>query len=514
MKPKRFIAAILSILVITSSAKPADMPVDDTVMGFLLCTVIGPAGPSDAPTHDSKPIFLVIVLDTSPTSAANWKQLKVLACQAVDYLQPAEKVAVLSAQPGKPSLHITCAIESPAISSRQNLRSCIADIGQAFFLFRSDVSRALAVAFNQLKEQSEKYACCLLVLSDGNLSDNQIHEIRRLAAAYKACNWPICFTATRDGNRNLFVAASQSELELAIIYEANLAQWLEKVRHSATLKSRGQYQPSTPTKLTEAKPVESPQPPSIDQKPQAKAAEEPLSLPQTAKPGLSQVKSPRDIVEAMGEPNATRPSYLLPVYPVPQEKLSLPEHIEFEPPTKPQLPARPEGKPKSSSIFKNKWISAVAIAGTTSGLILTVILLTLLVHGRNTPPELEIGDQAIDEKQQYHLTALSQEQHCDLGEEQTINTLFFGVDAGSAIPIVDNQVESQHFKIYRSRGRFRIKNLAHEPILVNGTPLNKGQKQDLLLPATIQLSKNTKITLIREIPEENQVSTDIEGEPL
>ncbi len=514
MKTKRFIAVIFSILVIISSAKPADMPVDATIMGFSLCTLVSPADPSDTPTHDSKPIFLVIVLDTSPTSAANWKQIKVSACRAVDYLQPAEKVAVLSAKPaGKPSLHISCVIESPDISSRQNLRSCIADIGQAFFLFRSDVSKAVAVAFNQLKEQSEKYACCLLVLSDGNLPDNQIDEIRRLAAAYKACNWPICFSTTKDANRNLFVAASQDELEVALIYEANLAQWFEKVRHSATLKSRGQYQPSTSTKLTEAKPVESLQQPSIDQKPQTKAAEEPLSLPQAAKPSLSQVKSPGDIAEALGKPNATWPSYLLPVYPVPQEKLSLPEHLEFKPPTKPGTPARPEGKPKSPSIFKNRWISAVAIAGTTSCLILIVILLTLLVHGRNTPPELEKGDQNVDEKQ-YRLIALSQEQRYDLGEEQTINTLFFGVDAGSAIPITDNQVESQHFKIYRSRGRFRIKNLAQEPILVNGTPLNKGEKQDLLLPATIQLSKNTKIALNREIPEENQMSTDIEGEPL
>lgn len=245
MKTRRLITAILSTLVITSSARPNDILVHDTVMSFSLCNLIGPADPSDTPMHDSKPIFLVIVLDTSPTSAANWKQIKLLACRAIDYLQPAEKVAVLSARPaGKPSMHISCVIESPYISSRQNLSSCIADIGQAFFLFKADVAKAVEVAFNQLKEQSEKYACCLLVLSDGNLPDNQIDEIRRLAAAYKACNWPIYFTVTRDANRCLFVAGSQNELEVGLIYEANLAQWFEKVRHSATLKSTGQYQPS------------------------------------------------------------------------------------------------------------------------------------------------------------------------------------------------------------------------------------------------------------------------------
>jgi len=105
--------------------------------------------------------------------------------------------------------------------------------------------------------------------------------------------------------------------------------------------------------------------------------------------GVSQVKGPRDIVEAMGEPNATRASYLLPVYPVPQDKLSLPEQLEFKPPMKPAAPARSEGKPKSPSIFKNKWVPALAVAGTTSGLILLVALLAILAHGRSASLELE-----------------------------------------------------------------------------------------------------------------------------
>jgi hypothetical protein len=109
------------------------------------------------------------------------------------------------------------------------------------------------------------------------------------------------------------------------------------------------------------------------------------------------------------------------------------------------------------------------------------------------------------------LIALSNGERFDLGEGQSINNLIIGTNPGSPVPIVDDEVEDEHFKISNRRGRFKIKNLSTKVLMVNGITLVKGQKHELLIPATIEVTKNVKISLFREFPEIEQKNQEIEG---
>jgi hypothetical protein len=146
------------------------------VLNMLLTAFVlqsfAPIAQGATPDSTTQHLFLSIVVDSSPTSAEPWQQLKLSACQAVDSLRQDDRVEILRARDGEPALHSDSIIQSPSISGRQNLRQCVRDIRQLFFLSKADVAKAVATAFEHLGRHSNEYRCAVLVVSLGNLTDD------------------------------------------------------------------------------------------------------------------------------------------------------------------------------------------------------------------------------------------------------------------------------------------------------------------------------------------------------
>jgi hypothetical protein len=461
------------------------------------------------PASDTGEIFLVTVVDTSPTSGSYWRRIKELARQAMDCLQPGDRLQLLSARPGQPVLHLNTVIDSPNAAADKALHGCLTNIHQAFFLSKADVTRAVEMAFDELNKHSQDYLCCLIVLSDGKLSDNQIKQVRRLATAYRSRKWPFLFTAGKGANRHLFIAGSEDELDVAIIGDVNLPQWLAQVRTFAA--KLAEEKAERPAKSARIQPSESANEASGKQPPETEPPEKP-PLPSGKTTGLPHIKEPNDIPGARSDADNSRPGWYIPAYPMRRDKQPHPPvgADDLQQPKEPKIPDKPKTKAKSLfPVLKNRWPLAV----TTGGILAGAVLLLLVMSLRKPTADSEGLDQESElvTDEEARLIALSNGERFDLGEGQSINNLIIGTNPGSPVPIVDDEVEDEHFKISNRRGRFKIKNLSTKVLMVNGITLVKGQKHELLIPATIEVTKNVKISLFREFPEIEQKNQEIEG---
>ncbi|MHC4545076.1 MAG: hypothetical protein ACYTDW_11880 [Planctomycetota bacterium] len=393
-----------------------------------------------------------------------------------------------------PVLHISSLIESPTLPARKNFYKCIDDMQQAFFLFKADVTKTIETAFNDLSKQSKKYRCCLLVLSDGKLADNQIRQIRRLATAYSARKWPFCFTATKQANRHLFVAGSQGEFHVALTHQANLPQWLEKIRTAIIgHHTEGEIRRSVKSTRTEK-------------------VEKPLLLDTISAKPLQ--KDTDDLTDTYDDTNTPRLPYILPVYPVPEHKWTPPSPNDIAALVKPKAPVKPKNRAKGMLlVLRRNWPLALTIGGVVLGAIILLPLVGLL-RARSSSKLAPLLDQDNDTsvENHYRLMAYSNDKTYDLGEEASISSLIIGKDPGSPIPITNEDVDGQLFKIFKQSRKLKIKNIGGQPLMVNGISLKRGQKQDLFLPATIELTKNLKIDLYHDLIETEGQDLEFEGE--
>jgi len=135
------------------------------------------------------------------------------------------------------------------------------------------------------------------------------------------------------------------------------------------------------------------------------------------------------------------------------------------------------------------------VGAVTLTLVVLVVLATKLGgSGEDLPALDESGEFTTPHK----LMCAAGDQEYDLGEEEHIHTLVIGTGVTSAVPLMDDQeLEDEHVKITRRRHGYRIKNRAEQPIVVDGTAVKKNGKLELMLPATIELTPQTRITLSR-----------------
>ncbi|MBC8481891.1 MAG: hypothetical protein H8D47_04420, partial [Planctomycetes bacterium] len=96
----------------------------------------------------------------------------------------------------------------------------------------------------------------------------------------------------------------------------------------------------------------------------------------------------------------------------------------------------------------------------------------------------------------------------DFGPENTITNSIIGTSYASIIPLNDSSIEEEHIRLFRKLGKLHIKNLASVPITVNNLSLNSGSKEQLLLPARIQLSDTVRIGLFEIELENNTISQE------
>lgn len=457
--------------------------VSKTLLLVLVLQPFASAVAAGTPDGTAQPLFLTIVIDSSPTSEQTWQQLKSSACQAVDSLVQDDRILILRARDGEPSLHSDSLIQSPDIAGRQNLRQCIRDVRQVFFLSKSDVAKAVATAFEHLGKHATEYRRGVLVFSTGNLANDQVRQIRRLAAAYRVRGWSLALLVEQGARRELFVAASQGEFDVMFLDKVNIAQWLEKARDQPPVEAQKPPEPLYPGPPD--------QPEDIGPKPG------PLPIPDG--PGQS---------GTVGEPNSGKTAYVRPPIPIPPDVPPFPTPPDPKPPS--PTPAPPKAKKPSWlwSVVKNEYAPAVVVGGTIIGLIVLVVLAARSRRGGEGLPDIdEYGTVGTPQK----LMCSAGDQQYDLGEEANIDTLVIGKGPASAVVLPDDEeLEDEHVKIIRRRRSWQIKNLARQPIVVDGTTVKKSHKLDLFLPATIELTQQSRITLSREpvlAPEQEMQTT-------
>jgi len=433
------------------------------------------AGAVDVTETAPQKISLALVFDSSPAPGGTWRQMKAVACDTVDHLQEGDRILVLRARDGDPVLHTDAMVRPSPSPGRKNLHACIHSIRQGFFLSKADAAKAIAAAFDDLSKQPGGYRRCLLVVSAGNLSSYQMRQIRRLAAAYRFHGWPVGFVVGKDASRDLFLAASQGEFDVMFLNDGDLPAWLDGIRRPQAKPERPAPDVRDPQAETEsAKPAEPPQ----AEKEEKLDEPRPASSDPEARSGSED--TPPDRIGDKGDPN----------------RLHLPPDVPEPEPNPPEsVPATPRKRSWLRALVAHEYAPAVGAGVVTVGLIVLVVLATRSSgRGGDLPALDESGEFATPHK----LMCTAGEQEYDLGEEEHIHTLVIGNGVISAVPLMDDEeLEDEHVKIIRRRHGWQIKNLAEQPIVVDGSALKKNGKLDLLLPATVELTKNSRITLSR-----------------
>ena len=272
------------------------------LMCLILLSLTAQAETNKNSGENDERIFLAIIIDTSPTSPSTWKQIRMLAREAVSALQPGDRLQIWRARAGQPRLQINSIIESWDIGDRASIYECIKGIKQTF-LFKADVAKAVAAATPHLNRYYDNYKCCLLVLSDGKLSDGQINQIRRFADICRTQNITLRFTATKQGNRHLFIAGSQYEFEVAMLDNIYTDVWLAVVRDY-----RG-------TETTDESETIEPLPPVSTESSMSSESEEPASPlgPTTEDEEDEETDSVHDVPEMDAEPLTQHPNQIEPI---------------------------------------------------------------------------------------------------------------------------------------------------------------------------------------------------------
>jgi len=397
-----------------------------TVLSFNMAIV----AVAETNSADFKPSVYGIIIDTSPTDSVIWAKIKGTAREVSNSMTPEDRLGLFSATPDSPMLHVNTIIDNPNSSGIKSMDNVLNSINQAFFLSKADVAKAMELTFKYFDEHSEKYRCCLLVLTDGKHDDNQVKHIRRLASAFKARNWPVMVTTAKNANRQLFLAASQGEFEISLLDQFSVTGWVNK-NHVPVLMPA---EPSDHSKSIVTPPPLSPIPV--------------YKVKETPKPRV-------------GKPNMPKPT-------IPNQKAKM----EFS----------------RQAIRMVLWI-------------LGTIAAAAIIYAVGKKLKSFASEQTSDiqtDNQLYSINAEHDGVNYDLGEEKTINNLIIGTSPASVIPITDEGIEAEHIKLFIKKGHLWIHNISSGQVLINGITLEKGKKEQLLLPSRIQLNENVRIELFRD----------------
>lgn len=433
-----------------------------TVVSFvvLLAWAVGSQAASP-PSLENRSLFLYVILDGGANSTKQWNVLKALLLQSVHALQEGDQLEILAARPGSPSRKMTTVLGEPGSAERNRVIDVVSGVSKDL-LFDANLGKALRVAVENLRRNGDRHRCCLLVLTDGNITNNQVAEIRKYASTCRLRDWPVCITAARrEASRELLLASNQGEFDLRFIDRPSLGQWLESIRTPKLPAASPAYVEATDDTLVDTRPGR---------------PKEPMAVKIVEMPPFA---SSRDTLESLHEDQTS-------VSPIP--------------------PTNKSGQGRDRSKGSLDWESLRPVAFAGGGLLATGVCIWFLyavrrgvraARSRRMRPEdgPEMGPMAI------HLTALVDEDRLDLGELGTIREFTIGRGPGCAVYLDHEGVEDRHLEIRHRRKGLKIKNLATSPVVVNGKELSPRARMPLDLPVDIEVIPGINVTLLTEATE-------------
>lgn len=446
----------------------------------------------------SKPVFLTVIVDTSPTAPAVKEQTGMAFHEVGKLLEPGDRIAVYTAHGGPPRLHLGWRIEAGTGRKTTILANCWRGIRFAA-LTKADVAQALQVALATLPDHDSEGTQVILVLGEAKFSDKQLRNIQNLLLQTQTNAAGISFLVSSQTTREILFSATQGHCEALVMGQIDWQNWFAKVR--------SRPHPNLSLDKTAAPPQENqPVPP------------QPVPLSPATSSGPS-APAPRTESLPLG-----REKFLLPVYPVLPESLEQtpfsprPLAPESEPsrtvePTAPpvlkdqgtsakSLPSAPAARTVKdrlpSSPTLTPWLKAKGLwVGMAVGLFLLVILMVRSRIRRKNKPVASSCDSSVP-TQRYRLIGLWDGSRFELGEEEGVRNVVLGRHPASPIPLDDPEIEPRHLRLTYKKGHIWIQNCSSHPIQLDGLPLAGRRKQKLLLPVQMQLTDKVRITLLRE----------------
>jgi hypothetical protein len=498
---------------------------------------------------EQKPVALTIILDTSWSCDDDMANFASLARKAVSSsLNPGDDLEIISAQSGNPKIRLSQTLRSAGPLEINNITTVLVRV-RSGFLSNANVSRALEMAIQRLDNPwpQKKYRnAAVVIFSDGKLSNNDASRVVKLSSELRKRGWSLFMTGSRDTNKKLLVAASQNRLKWSLITDANPSAWLQDL-HTPPTEEKQSVAATSPDKIIvidekskekeskPAKPVKDKdkEDESSDEK-QAKAQQsEPAErlkseekevpaiekLPEE-KEGSAQI-SQQHLAESVQKKDRVEVRTLVDsrvaitpsdekttnLETVPSEehaqeanepKPEVSGEIEAEQPNTPQEPNIPveiqlESKPKKAWGKILRWI-LIPIASLL--IILVLVLFTGLRNANQWKQRAGSYLKQTEHQRSGVLLAKLNGQSYRLGQWDRFKAAHVGKDTNNSIRVMnDKSIEDRHLIIYRKGKDLWIRNLARTSVLANGTEIESRHKHRLVVPAVIQLSDTTKLSL-------------------
>lgn len=504
-----------------------------TTLAILAITTVPLYGqPRDA---KNEPIAAAVIVDTSWPGGDKMPNYRTLGLQAAAALDPRDYIEFISAQSGRPRLRLAQTMKSGSPAEMKGISSTLADI-RDMFLADARISNALEMALHRLDNtcSKQKYkGAIVIVLSDGELTDGDARRVLQLSEEFRKKAWPLYVTGSRKTNNKLLVAAHQGKLRWSLTSEAQPAIWVQTLKESLRPKP---VNPQPPTLPEGKKPIAIDEPkkqiPSDKQKTNieghkdsVKEAERSAAVPDPNKADLQsdesraaeyslrttvdlafkQSRLPRRPVDA-NESKASIDTKVAQV--VLEEPNQSAESTELKKPVKedtvpePQLSAPSQTESTRTRLWP--WLAAASIFPLA-------LLGYILVHGNHQAKQARI--QAKERLKDSHrtnddvLVAKVNGQTHHLGKLGQLPIIHIGSGMNNTIRIAEKGVNDCHIRIYRKGLNPMIQNIGTKPITANSLELKPRAKQRLILPAVIELTENTKLTLSVLRPK-NTVATE------
>jgi len=437
-----------------------------------------------SPASVSEPrLFLSVVLDASPTTTDRWETRKALLLEAIHSLQVADRIELVTARPGQPTIQLAETITEPLQVQREIAARLVSRIPKEW-LVGSDMGRAVNAAYLSLLKRGEGYRCCLLVLSSGRIDESNLTEMRRISAALKPRGWPVCVVCDgKQAYKPVLVAGNKEEFELRFTDSASVGQWIKSVRapsapNSPVAKVGWTPEAVTPQAVAPATPPEAPgpAPTPVLTTPDAKG---PVDVRIVNMPRLG---GDQRVDHVPSQPNSTK----------------------LKDSTSPSPAAVRDQKDATQKAKNDKTprrripIGLIGGGGLSIGVLglAAYILFDLVAAGKFHHSRGQLRDNA--ESAGGHLVAFLGDRREEYGNLDDIQEITIGKGLGSHIYVDQPGVEDRHARIFRRRSGLWIQNTAGAPIVVGGLELAPKAKTALLLPADIELAPGATISLLAE----------------
>lgn len=405
--------------------------------------------PTELTAKKSQNFFVGIVVDSSPASNKAWNIRKSRAIELISSLDQGDKVVVLKARPGSPSVYGNTIIGGPQKTGSNEIVSLVSVLNKEW-LFSANVARACESIYDIFISEGNGFKCLLVVLTNGKLSSNQIQRIIRTSSQVKTLGGFASLTYDPAvANQNIINAGQKNDVDILLESNPGFANWIKSKRDEmATVIDKA------PVSLK----------PDVN------------NLVSSTTPQLPQVQE-TNIIDT---PDDLKPN-----------------DISTHAPVDINTPAEVDDISKDVRQAQTKPLSLISLIIILAATIMMVTMVAILVikHRRKTSMAYDNDDQ---EHQPSNLKAIVGEQDIDLGEIDLISELTLGNDPGCSIFIEDDELSPQQARIFRTRKGFKLQNLDSEPVIVNGLEVKNKKKVKLDLPADIQLPNGMMLNLYTE----------------